>query len=191
MAEFPAMPLWTDAYISDTLHLSAAEHGAYLLLLMAMWRNGGVLPNDDKTLARISRLSARQWVKSKPTLMRFMVFDGKWISQPKLQKTLSDVRKKSTSQAAKAKAKWRKYKNTNDATASLRHVPPDANQNQISNITTSEYRAEDAPLAHLTGERRSAEAVPEGGKRDAANGNSEIPISAELAAIVQRRARAH
>ena len=50
MAEFPAMQIWTDAYLGDTSHLSTTEHGAYFLLLMAMWRNGGSLPNDDAML---------------------------------------------------------------------------------------------------------------------------------------------
>lgn len=32
MAEFPALPLWTDAYIGDTAHLTNEEHGVYLRL---------------------------------------------------------------------------------------------------------------------------------------------------------------
>ena len=39
MATFPALPLWTDAYLSDTDHLTFEEHGVYLRLLMMIWRN--------------------------------------------------------------------------------------------------------------------------------------------------------
>jgi hypothetical protein len=49
MAEFPALPLWTDAYLGDTRHLSQSEHGAYLLLLITAWRT----PNCSPTAASI------------------------------------------------------------------------------------------------------------------------------------------
>ena len=56
MAEFPYMRLWTDAFIGDTGHLSAAETGAYIMLLMCAWRTPGCcLPDDDKRLARLIR----------------------------------------------------------------------------------------------------------------------------------------
>ena len=62
MAEFPALPLWTDAYLADTTHLSTIEHGAYLLLLMTAWRTKECcLPDDDKLLSRYARLTAAQW----------------------------------------------------------------------------------------------------------------------------------
>src|SRR4051812_21801143 len=58
MAEFPALPLWTDAYLADCGHLSDAEHGRYFLLLMAMWRAPECrLPNDNDWLARRFRRS--------------------------------------------------------------------------------------------------------------------------------------
>ncbi len=58
MAEFPTMPVRTDALLGDTTHLSATEFGAYVRMLLSMWRNGGWLPNDPKRLARYATLTA-------------------------------------------------------------------------------------------------------------------------------------
>lgn len=77
MAEFPAMRLWTDSYLADTTHLTTIEHGAYLLLLMAAWRGKShTLPNDDKLLAKYSRLHIRQWRRIRPTLEPFFQIEG-------------------------------------------------------------------------------------------------------------------
>lgn len=63
MAHLNVMPLLTDAYTSDTMHLSTEQHGAYLLLLIAMWRAGGELPDDAEILQRITRVSSKRWPK--------------------------------------------------------------------------------------------------------------------------------
>ena len=53
MADLPAIPLWTDAYLADCGHLGDAEHGRYLLILMHLWRAPKQrFPNDDDWLAR-------------------------------------------------------------------------------------------------------------------------------------------
>lgn len=54
------MPLYVADYLADTAHLSAAESGAYLHLIMHYWQTGG-LPADDASLARIARVSPRHW----------------------------------------------------------------------------------------------------------------------------------
>lgn len=72
MAEFPALPLWTDAFLADTLHLDATESGAYLLLLIAAWRTPECrIPDDDEILARWSRCGLRTWRRIRPKVLAF------------------------------------------------------------------------------------------------------------------------
>jgi len=70
MAEYPALPLFTDAYMADTRHLTTTQHGAYLLLLMTAWRMPDCkLPDDDKLLARWAGLDYRNWCKIRPEII--------------------------------------------------------------------------------------------------------------------------
>lgn len=112
MAQHPCFPLWTDAYLGDTGHLSTTEHGAYLLLLITMWRNKGSLPNDDKLLARYARLTSTQWRRIKPILMPFFEVDGDELRQARLTDEYAAVRRQSLKQSDKAKARWLKEKKT-------------------------------------------------------------------------------
>jgi uncharacterized protein YdaU (DUF1376 family) len=57
----PWMPLYVADYLADTGHLSTVEHGAYALLIMHYWQNSG-LPPEDARLARITRLTLREWL---------------------------------------------------------------------------------------------------------------------------------
>ncbi len=118
MAEFPAMPLWTDAYLGDTTHLTTTEHGAYLLLLISMWRTAEKrLPNDDRLLARYARCTAGQWARMRPILMTFFNVRGGFITQSRLTDEAVAVKQKSRKQSDKAKARWLKVKEPVDAVA--------------------------------------------------------------------------
>jgi uncharacterized protein YdaU (DUF1376 family) len=119
MAQFPALPLWTDSYLADTRHLTAQEHGAYLLLLMTAWRTRDCsLPNDDKKLARFASVSPRIWKKIKPNVLEFFDLKNEVFVQKRLTKERRYVAEKSNKQAQKANARWLKTKETQDAVAS-------------------------------------------------------------------------
>ena len=66
----PWMPLYVGDYLGDTGHLTTAQHGAYLLLMMHYWRKGE-LPDDDRQLCKITKLSLRTWCEYRPTLQDF------------------------------------------------------------------------------------------------------------------------
>jgi len=97
MSKAPAMPMYWDAYLADTTHLTTEEHGAYMLLLAAMWRRNAWVPDDDKDNARILGLTTAKWRKIKARLMEtvsgFCVEDGK-ITQEKLKKTWENTQEK-------------------------------------------------------------------------------------------------
>lgn len=66
----PWMPLHISDYLADTMHLTAEQHGCYLLLLMHHWRIGP-LPNDEAYLAKAVGLNRRRFRKISPYLQAF------------------------------------------------------------------------------------------------------------------------
>ena len=61
MAALPYMQLYIADYLADTMHLSAEEHGAYLLLMFNYWQTGKPIPKNR--LAKIARLTnGEEWV---------------------------------------------------------------------------------------------------------------------------------
>lgn len=75
MSTISWMPLYIGDYRADTTHLNAAQHGAYLLLIMHYWQQGG-LPDDDHQLARIACMTPAEWRRNRPILRAF--FDEGW-----------------------------------------------------------------------------------------------------------------
>lgn len=109
MSRCDMMPFWTDAYLGDTSDLSTEEHGAYILLLVHAWRaNTCSIPNDDKKLARIVRLTPLKWKKIKYDVLSFWVLDETaeaWV-QKRLKKEWDKQRQYSKTQSEKAKKRW-------------------------------------------------------------------------------------
>lgn len=147
MAQFPALPLFTDAYLADTRHLSAEQHGAYLLLLMEAWRRPTCsLPDDDEMLARLSCMSVERWALNRNAVLAFWTFDGRrkeW-TQGRLTDEREYVRVKSASQRHKAAKRWNK-KTKPDAVAMPEGMPdacplptPTVEDTSVSSLSVSE-----------------------------------------------------
>jgi len=117
VAEFPALPLFTDAYMADTRHLTTTQHGAYLLLLMTAWRMPDCkLPDDDALLARWAGLDYRNWRKMRPLIIdQFWKkdVDGK-LQQNRLldERSYADSVRRKNAEAGKASALKRKERHS-------------------------------------------------------------------------------
>jgi uncharacterized protein YdaU (DUF1376 family) len=112
MAELPFFPLAIDAYLADCQHLTDAEHGRYLLILMELWRAPRQrMPNDDTWLARRFRrpIEAVQ-SELRPLVAEFCQCDGNWITQKRLSKEHARARGVTKQRSDAAKSLWRKKK---------------------------------------------------------------------------------
>ena len=84
MSKTPAFNLDTAAYLADTSHLSLPHHGAYMLILMTMWRADGWIADDERVLSSICKVSVFKWRALAPVLRPLLLpRDGK-LSQKRL-----------------------------------------------------------------------------------------------------------
>jgi len=122
MSNQPFMQFYVADYLVDTQHLTTEQHGAYLLLLMTMWHNAGSLPNDEKKLARIARVTLKRWHIIADSVMEFFEIEDDTITQKRLveeyQKAVSKSEKRKTSGSLGGKAKSLKNNKSGLANAS-------------------------------------------------------------------------
>lgn len=112
------MPLFIADYLADTTHLERDEHGAYFLLLMAYWRNGGPLMADDARLSRIAKASPTEWKRLRPVMLEFFTEeDGVWISKRsdiEIEKATRRMEAKSSAGKRGAESRWQTHSNRID-----------------------------------------------------------------------------
>ncbi|EFA3721375.1 DUF1376 domain-containing protein [Escherichia coli] len=102
MAALPYMQLYIADYLADTMHLSAEEHGAYLLLMFNYWQTGKPIPKNR--LAKIARLTNERWADVEPSLREFFCDNGDEWMHLRIEEDLASVREKSIKKSAAGKA---------------------------------------------------------------------------------------
>jgi uncharacterized protein YdaU (DUF1376 family) len=83
------MPLYIEKFLADTAHLTAAQCGALINLLCAMWRSDdGTLPDDAEMLTRISKVHPPHWNRTWKAIKSLFDIDGDRVTNPDLQREL-------------------------------------------------------------------------------------------------------
>jgi uncharacterized protein YdaU (DUF1376 family) len=103
MANNLYMPLHPVDYLTDTVHLTTAEHGAYLLLIMNYWQRGGALPADDKKLRGATRMSPDEWAASRETILDFFEERDGNLYHKRIDAEIATAKEKSEKARANAK----------------------------------------------------------------------------------------
>ena len=107
MSARPYLKFWVSDFISDTIHLTTTETGAYLKMLLAAWRSPDcTLRNDEKILKRICLLNNGQWRNSMEVLLDFWTpcenKDG-YIYQKRLMEEFKAAEKRHTTSSMAGK----------------------------------------------------------------------------------------
>lgn len=106
------MPFYIGDYLADTMHLTTEQHGAYVLLIIAYWRNRGPLPAADTKLRSIARLDAKAWQQSRDTLAEFFLVEGDAWRHTRIDKELARADEITNKRSAAGRASAQQRANT-------------------------------------------------------------------------------
>jgi len=147
MAALPYIQLYIADYLADTMHLSATEHGAYLLLIMNYWQTGKPLLNDDDILSKITRTDKDEWDAIKDIIKKFFKKNGKHLVHPRIENDLKKVLDKSNkaSMAGQISAEHRFNKRSTNVERTLIYTDTDT-ETETNTDTKTDTGEEEKPL---------------------------------------------
>lgn len=107
------MPMYWADFLADTMHLSARDAGAYVLLIANYWQRHGPVIDDDEELRIICRCEPANWKRQKETLRRFFMVKGGLWHHKRIDKELEKAQKlyAERCEAGKigAKKRWQRH----------------------------------------------------------------------------------
>ena len=107
-------PFYCGDYISDTMHLTREQHGAYLFLIMHCWQNEGKIKNDQKTIKNVAQISSKKLTE----ILQFFREENGYLVHKRIEREYTkalakkELQRKRT-EAASA-ARWKKTKSVTD-----------------------------------------------------------------------------
>lgn len=141
------LPLNVGDYLRDTMHLTCAQHGAYLMLIMHYWMKGQPLPDDDRILAAVTKNSLQVWRKISPTLRDFFHVENGFWHHKRIDRDMAEaaeLKRKNRERTAAATAARRAVTNnvtdnvTIDGTCTPLPAPPPKDKNKAPTRTPRE-----------------------------------------------------
>ena len=188
----PWMPLYVGDYLGDTGHLTTAQHGAYLLLMMHYWRKGE-LPDDDRQLSKITKLPLKTRCDTRAILQDF--FHSGW-KHKRIDAELARMVRVSEKRAIAGQKgglgsalSRMKLENASRGRVSFQAIAPVVSSAAPASADHSHPHSHQILSTKPLSEKPADDAT--GGKADAApsrpKGSKAIAVSAELANLIARK----
>lgn len=123
MAEFAAIPLFTDSWVADTGHLTRAERGLYMDILILIWRSPECrVPNDLAWIARRLRVGDDEISTLQSVVAEFLSSTGNWLTQKRLKREWNYTFEKRKKNIESAKSRWENKKDASERNATTSGV---------------------------------------------------------------------
>jgi uncharacterized protein YdaU (DUF1376 family) len=112
MSKLPYLCFWVDDWQGATHHLTFEQRGAYLDILLLMWKAPrGRIPNDPEWISHKLGVTAKTFDSLiAPLIAEFCQTTGNWITQHRLLQELERAAKRSQAQSVRSKARWNNKK---------------------------------------------------------------------------------
>jgi len=117
------MPFYPADYLTDTTHLTTVQHGAYVLLLLQCWLNGGTLPKDEGKLARIARMHVSEWQDYGPDVLAYFTDAGDCLRHKRVDVELAKAEAFREEQVRKGKLSAQARLNRGSTVVQPEHQP--------------------------------------------------------------------
>lgn len=126
------MPLYIADYLKDTMHLTAEAHGAYLLLILHYWSNGGAIKYDEDDIFNICRLhTTKQPKKILEKILPFFHVENGFLHHKRIDRELQKAKEivAKRVEAGKKSGVSRKAKTEQETNTCSTDVPTNDEQN--------------------------------------------------------------
>lgn len=132
---FAYLTLYTGDYLRDTRHLSCAEHGIYLLLLMHCWDSRGPVPLDERKIAGICGARSGDEVEAMRRILAefFTRMDDGWY-QPRMQR---EIERAQAISADRQRAAFTRHKGRDASAMQVQSKSNALDTNTNTTITTN------------------------------------------------------
>lgn len=109
----PGFVFYPGDYLRDTVGLTTQEHGAYFLILLHLYAQGGRMKKDPRYLARVTGLTPTKFRKAWAELERFFFEDpdGLTIGHRRVDRELEKQKRLSETRADARRGKGKPHKN--------------------------------------------------------------------------------
>ncbi|MDE2105161.1 MAG: YdaU family protein [Patescibacteria group bacterium] len=159
------MPLYWADFLADTLHLSRADIGSYMLLIGAYWRKGGPLPADDQALQMICRCPGTEWACVRGVMVSFFTVENNVWRHKRIDKELAESREMFNARVERTKAATEARRRQQEQRNVQRNVErddvgdeqrgDDGNKDVNSNVALTQPQPQPQPQPHIQSHSQS------------------------------------